>query len=92
MHNTTGKGTGGESRWGTPFFDEFDSRLNHEGRGILSMANSGTNTNKSQFFITLKKAAHLDGKHVVFGELVSDEGNGEFTTFGSYHSATVRAT
>ena len=41
------------------------------------LTTQGKNSNKSQFFITLKKAAHLDGKHVVFGELVSDEDNGE---------------
>ena len=54
----------------------------HTKRGLLSMANSGQNTNKSQFFITLKKAAHLDGKHCVFGELISDDNNGEYAGAG----------
>ena len=42
----------------------------HDGRGVLSMANSGPHTNGSQFFITYKSARHLDGKHTVFGRLV----------------------
>jgi len=48
--------------WGKPFKDECTNKLRHEGRGVLSMANSGPNTNGSQFFITFKSAAHLDGK------------------------------
>ena len=56
--------------WGKPFKDECTNKLRHEGRGVLSMANSGPNTNGSQFFITFKSAAHLDGKHSVFGRVV----------------------
>lgn len=66
----TGTGTGGESSWGKPFEDEIKSHLNHAGRGVLSMANSGPNTNKSQFFITYRSCRHLDGKHTVFGQIV----------------------
>jgi peptidyl-prolyl cis-trans isomerase-like protein 2 len=66
----TGTGSGGESAWGRPFKDSFDSRLLHEARGVLSMANSGQHTNGSQFFITFKEAKHLDYKHSVFGRLV----------------------
>ncbi|XP_002738487.2 RING-type E3 ubiquitin-protein ligase PPIL2-like [Saccoglossus kowalevskii] len=66
----TGTGKGGESAWGKPFKDEFKPNLTHSGRGILSMANSGTNTNKSQFFLTFRSCRHLDNKHTVFGRIV----------------------
>uniref|UniRef100_A0AAQ4RWN9 RING-type E3 ubiquitin-protein ligase PPIL2 n=1 Tax=Gasterosteus aculeatus aculeatus TaxID=481459 RepID=A0AAQ4RWN9_GASAC len=66
----TGTGTGGESFWGKPFKDEFKPNLSHAGRGILSMANSGPNTNKSQFFITFRSCIYLDRKHTVFGRIV----------------------
>merc|ERR1740130_56617 len=66
----TGTGTGGEAIWGKPFADEITSKYKHEGRGVLSMANSGVNSNGSQFFITFKSCSHLDGKHSIFGRVV----------------------
>ncbi|KAF8764361.1 RING-type E3 ubiquitin-protein ligase PPIL2 like protein [Argiope bruennichi] len=66
----TGTGSGGESAWKKPFKDEFKPNLSHQGRGILSMANSGPNTNKSQFFITYRSCQHLDKKHSIFGRVV----------------------
>lgn len=63
-------GRGGTSIWKTKFDDEFTPGLSHTGRGILSMANAGPNSNGSQFFITYRSCKHLDGKHAIFGKLV----------------------
>ncbi|VDO53782.1 unnamed protein product [Haemonchus placei] len=66
----TGTGKGGNSIWGGPFEDELSVELRHDGRGTLSMANNGPNTNKSQFFITYAKQPHLDLKYTVFGKVI----------------------
>lgn len=66
----TGTGKGGESLFGKPFEDEFCKLYSHDGRGVLSMANAGSNTNKSQFFITFRSCKHLDNKHTIFGRVV----------------------
>ncbi|KAM0800091.1 peptidyl-prolyl cis-trans isomerase ppi1 [Usnea florida] len=67
----TGTGRGGASIYGEKFDDEIDPALKHTGAGILSMANSGKNTNGSQFFITLAPTPWLDGKHTIFGRVKS---------------------
>lgn len=66
----TGTGTGGTSVFGPTMQDEMHPMLKHDGRGQISMANSGPNTNGSQFFILFKSAKHLDFKHSVFGKVV----------------------
>lgn len=65
----TGTGRGGASVYGPAFEDEITRDLKHTGAGILSMANSGPNTNGSQFFITLAPTQWLDGKHTIFGRI-----------------------
>ena len=69
----TSTGKGGESIYGKAFEDEINPRLKHNKRGLISMANSGKDSNKSQFFITYDGNESLDGKFTLFGKVI--EGN-----------------
>lgn len=67
-----GDGSAGDSIYGGKFAEEKPGlKLKHAVRGVVGMANSGRNSNTSQFYITFGKAPHLDGKHVVFGKVVA---------------------
>ncbi len=67
----TGTGRGGESIWKEDFADEFQAGDTFDKAGILAMANRGPHTNGSQFFITTAPTPWLNGRHTIFGEVVS---------------------
>jgi len=67
----TGTGRGGTSIYGNKFEDEIHPELRFTGAGIIAMANSGPNTNGSQFFLTLGPTPYLDTKHTIFGRVSS---------------------
>lgn len=67
----TGTGAGGSSIWGKPFADECKANVKFDKPGLLAMANSGPNTNGSQFFITTAETPWLNMKHTIFGEVTT---------------------
>ena len=66
----SGTGKGGQSIWGGKFNDEINDSLKHNVRGIVSMANSGANSNQSQFFISYAPQPSLDLKYTAFGKVI----------------------
>ncbi|KAI8322687.1 cyp10l [Martensiomyces pterosporus] len=85
MGDPTGTGKGGTSIWGRPFEDEVRPTLKHDRRGTVSMANSGPDTNGSQFFITYDRQPSLDAKYTVFGRVI----DGADTTLAVLERAEV---
>ena len=86
----TGTGTGGESIWGKPFQDECISSVTFDKPGILAMANSGPNTNGSQFFITTVETPWLNQNHTIFGEVT--KGMDVVSKIENSHSAKLQTT
>jgi cyclophilin family peptidyl-prolyl cis-trans isomerase len=77
----TGTGRGGP---GYKYAGEYDPKVKHDKGGLLSMANSGPNTDGSQFFLTFVATPHLNGKHTIFGEVVGGMGTvKELEKYGS---------
>ncbi len=69
--DSTGTGMGGRSYFGREFEDEFSDKLSHNEPGIVSLANSGPDSNTSQFFIITVPTLFLDRKHTIFGKVIS---------------------
>ncbi|MEU1301913.1 peptidylprolyl isomerase [Streptomyces shenzhenensis] len=88
---TEGNGTGGKSIYGGTFEDE-NLSLKHDRPYLLSMANRGPNTNGSQFFVTTVVTDWLDGKHVVFGEVVEGQEIVDKVEGLGSHNGRTRAT
>lgn len=72
----SGSGKGGQSIYGNQFEDEIRSTLKFNGRGIVAFANSGRDTNRSQFFITYAPTPHLNAKYTIFGRVIDGALNG----------------
>ncbi|KAG8861829.1 Peptidyl-prolyl cis-trans isomerase cyp10 [Serendipita sp. 411] len=66
----SGTGKGGDSIWGGPFNDEIRPTIKFNSRGMVAMANNGSDQNKSQFFIAYSKQPHLDSKYTIFGRVI----------------------
>ncbi|ODV76424.1 peptidylprolyl isomerase [Cyberlindnera jadinii NRRL Y-1542] len=85
----TNTGKGGESIWGGKFEDEIRQDLKHDSRGTVAMANTGPNTNGSQFYITYGKHSSLDGKYTVFGKVLMGAENEPGATLSRIENVSV---
>ncbi|TIA89640.1 hypothetical protein E3P99_01984 [Wallemia hederae] len=86
----TGSGKGGQSIYGEPYPDEIRSTLKFNGRGLVAFANSGSDSNRSQFFITYGATPHLNTKYTIFGRVIDGAENGTLDAIERVPSGTQK--
>ncbi|TIB30348.1 hypothetical protein E3P86_03517 [Wallemia ichthyophaga] len=86
----TGSGKGGQSIYGEPYPDEIRSTFKFNNRGLVAFANSGSDSNRSQFFITYAATPHLNSKYTIFGRVIDGAENGTLDAIERVPSGTQK--